>query len=123
MFFMTAHPVMEYLEHKIYLQQSVNKIPLLVLLRLLVMLAFLQTAFCQNNDTMKAMDMGVQTQDNTKSVVPNQARMNMGEEEMDMVHPFFTHMGLPDPVGHYALRLSGVATRDEGHTRGISDFI
>jgi hypothetical protein len=48
--------------------------------------------------------------------------MNMGEEEMDMVHPFFTHMGLPDPVGHYALRLSGVATRDEGHTRGDFGF-
>jgi hypothetical protein len=67
---------------------------------------------------MKGMDMGGQTQDTIKSVAPNQAKMDMAEGEMDMVHPFFTHMGLPDPVGHYALRLSGVATREEGHTRG-----
>jgi hypothetical protein len=70
---------------------------------------------------MKDMDMGGQRQDTTKSVAPIQAEMNMGEGEMDIVHPFFTHMGMPDAVGHYALRLSGVATREEGHTRG--DFV
>jgi len=58
---------------------------------------FIQSAFCQSNDTMKGM--------------------NMGEGEMDFVHPFFTHMGLPDAVGHGDLRLSGVATREEEHTR------
>jgi len=41
---------------------------------------------------------------------------------MDIVHPFFTHMGMPDAVGHYALRLSGVATREEGHTHGDVGF-
>ncbi len=82
-------------EYKLYLLQSGNRISLLALLCLLVIAVFFQPAFCQSSDTMK---------------------------EMDIVHPFFTHMGLPDPVGHYALRLSGVATREEGHTRGDFGF-
>jgi hypothetical protein len=41
---------------------------------------------------------------------------------MDFVHPFFTHMGMPDPVGHGVLRLSGVAIREEGHTLGDFGF-
>jgi hypothetical protein len=104
------------------LLQSGNRISLLALLCLLVIAVFLQPAFCQSNDTMKKMDMGGLTQDTIKSVAPSQAKMNMGEEEMDIVHPFFTHMGMPDPVGHYALRASGVATREEGHTRGDFGF-
>ncbi len=104
--------------HKIHLLRSRSRISLLALLCLLVITVFLQPAFCQSNDTMKEMDMGAQTQDTIKSAAPNQSKMNMAEGEMDMPHPFFTHMGLPDPVGHYALRLSGVATREEGHTRG-----
>jgi hypothetical protein len=109
-------------EHKIHLLQSGNRISLLALLCLLVIAVFLQPAFCQSNDTMKEMDMGGQTQDTMKSVAPNQPKMNMGEGEMDIVHPFFTHMGMPDAVGHYALRLSDVATREEGHTRGDFGF-
>jgi hypothetical protein len=109
-------------EHKIHLLQSGNRIPSLALLCLLVIAVFLQPAFCQSNDAMKEMDMGGQTQDTMKSVVPNQAKMNMVEGEMDMVHPFFTHMGMPDPVGHYVLRLSGVAAREEVRTRGDFGF-
>jgi hypothetical protein len=71
---------------------------------------------------MKGMDMGGQTQDTMKSAEPNQAKMNMDEGEMDMVHPFFTHMGMPEAVGHSALRLSGVSTREEGDTRGDFGF-
>jgi hypothetical protein len=100
------------------LLQSLNRISLFAFLCLLMIMVFLQPAFCQSNDTMKGMDMGGQTQNTVKSAAPNRAKMNMAEGEMDMPHPFFTHMGLPDPVGHYALRLSGVATRAEGHTRG-----
>jgi hypothetical protein len=109
-------------EHKIGLPQSGNGISLFAALCLLVIAAFFQPAFCQSNDTMKKMDMGGQAQDTMKSVAPNRAEMNMGEGEMDIVHPFFTHMGMPDPVGHYALRLSGVAAREEGHTRGDFGF-
>jgi hypothetical protein len=68
------------------------------------------------------MDMGGQTQDTIKSAEPNQAKMNMDEGEMDIVHPFFTHMGMPEAVGHSALRLSGVATRENGDTSGDAGF-
>ena len=109
-------------ELKTHLLRSGSRISLLALLCLVVIAMFLQPAFCQSNDTMKDMDMGAQTQDTSKSAAANQEKMNMAEGEMDIVHPFFTHMGLPDPVGRYALRLSGVATREEGHTRGDFGF-
>jgi len=109
-------------EHKIHLLQSENRISSLKLSCLLMIAVFLQPAFCQSNDTMKKMDMGGQTQDTIKSVEPNQVKMNMDEVEMDIVHPFFTHMGMPESVGHSALRLSGVSTREEGDTRGDFGF-
>lgn len=43
-------------------------------------------------------------------------------DEMEMLHPFFTHMGLPDPVGHVALRLSGVDAQSDGTTVGDFGF-
>jgi hypothetical protein len=109
-------------EYKIHLLQSGNRISSLTLFCLMVIAVFLQPAFCQSNDTMKEMDMGGQTQEAIKSVEPNQAKMNMDEGEMDIVHPFFTHMGMPEAVGHSALRLSGVATCEEGRTRGDAGF-
>jgi hypothetical protein len=107
----------QYSENNIHHLNTRNRISSLALLCLLMMAVFLQPTFCQSNDTMKEMNMVGQTKDTTKSIAPNQAAMNMDEGEMEIVHPFFTHMGMPDPVGHYALRLSGVATREEGHTR------
>ncbi|MCX5656637.1 MAG: hypothetical protein NTZ48_00140 [Candidatus Omnitrophica bacterium] len=109
-------------EYKMHPLRLGNRTSFLVLSCLSVMAVLLQPAFCQSNDTMKGMDMGGQTQDTIKSAAPDQAKMNIGEEEIDMVHPFFTHMGLPDPVGHYALRMSGVAIREEGRTRGDFGF-
>lgn len=89
------------------------------LLYLLVIAAFLQPALGQ---TKKEMDMGGQSQDTTKRVAPNQEKMDMSDGEMEFVHPFFTHMGMPDPAGHYSLRLSGVATRVDGQTQGDFGF-
>jgi hypothetical protein len=109
-------------EYKIHQLQLRSRTSLCALWCLLAIAVFFKPAFCQSNDTMKGMDMGAQTQDTQKSVAPDQAKMDMGEGEMDIVHPFFTHMGMPDPVGHYAMRLSGVAIRDKGHTRGDYGF-
>lgn len=36
----------------------------------------------------------------------------------EVAHPFLTHMGVPDPVGTYSLRLGGTATRADGNTKG-----
>ncbi|MFH1235846.1 MAG: hypothetical protein V1685_02820 [Parcubacteria group bacterium] len=105
-------------EHKIRQLRLGKRVSLLASLCLSVITVYLQPAFCQSNDTMKEMDMGAQKQETIKNVASDQAKMNMGEGEMDIVHPFFTHMGLPDAVGHGDLRLSGVAIRDKGHTSG-----
>jgi len=40
----------------------------------------------------------------------------------EMAHPFFTHEGLPDAVGSYSLRTSGLATRIDGETKGDFAF-
>lgn len=51
---------------------------------------------------------------------PTQApKMNMGNmdgEEQEVAHPFFTHMGVPEAVGVYSLRLGALVTRAEGKT-------
>ena len=43
-------------------------------------------------------------------------------EEAELPHPFFTHMGLPEGVGNFSLRLLGLATRAVGRTDGDVAF-
>lgn len=43
-------------------------------------------------------------------------------EEPELPHPFFTHMGLPEGVGNFNLRLLGLATRADGKTDGDFAF-
>ena len=42
------------------------------------------------------------------------------EEEPELPHPFFTHMGLPEGVGNFNLRVLGLATSADGQTK--ADF-
>lgn len=51
---------------------------------------------------------------------PQAGTTNMAEEEV--AHPFFTHMGVPEAVGVFNLRLAGLATRADGHTDGDFAF-
>jgi hypothetical protein len=44
------------------------------------------------------------------------------KEEGELPHPFFTHMGLPEGVGNFNLRVLGLATRTEGRTEGDFAF-
>jgi hypothetical protein len=44
------------------------------------------------------------------------------EEEAELPHAFFTHMGLPEGVGVFNLRTLGLATRAEGQTEGDFAF-
>jgi hypothetical protein len=44
----------------------------------------------------------------------------MPDEEV--AHPFFTHMGMPEAVGVFNLRLAGLATRVGGRTEGDIGF-
>jgi hypothetical protein len=58
--------------------------------------------------------------------------MKMGDEMEEVAHPFFSHMGVPDAVGVYNLRLSGLLTNNENRKdgdfafhfeTGLTDFI
>jgi hypothetical protein len=40
------------------------------------------------------------------------------KEKAEIAHPFFTHEGLPDPVGSFSMRTSALATRADGSTKG-----
>ncbi len=50
------------------------------------------------------------------------AKMGMDDEEEEVAHPFFTHMGVPEAVGVFNLRLAGLATRLGGRTEGDFAF-
>lgn len=53
---------------------------------------------------------------------PQTGNMEMGDEEEEVAHPFFTHMGVPEAVGIFNLRLAGLATRADGRTKGDFAF-
>ena len=55
------------------------------------------------------------------AVLPQPAAAQMPDEE-EIAHPFFTHEGLPDAVGTYSGRLSGLSTRADGQTEGDFAF-
>ncbi|MCC6208309.1 MAG: hypothetical protein IT488_09170 [Gammaproteobacteria bacterium] len=40
----------------------------------------------------------------------------------EIAHPFLSHEGLPDAVGSYSLRTSGLSTRIDGETKGDFAF-
>ena len=44
----------------------------------------------------------------------------MGDMEEEVAHPFFTHMGIPEAVGMYSLRLSTLLTQMDG--KSTADF-
>ena len=44
------------------------------------------------------------------------------EKAVELPHPFFTHMGLPEGVGNYNLRVLGIATRTDGKSDGDFAF-
>lgn len=47
---------------------------------------------------------------------------NMTDMEEDVAHPFFTHMGMPDAVGTYSLRLSALSTQEDGVSKADFGF-
>ncbi len=44
------------------------------------------------------------------------------ETETEVPHPFLTHMGVPEGVGVFALRVTGLTTRAEGNSEGDFGF-
>jgi len=73
------------------------------------------------NQKMKNIDKPVGNMDNP-----------MGNMEEEVAHPFFTHMGIPEAVGMYSLRLSALSTQMDGKSKpdfgihfetGLSKFV
>lgn len=50
------------------------------------------------------------------------SRAPAAEDAAELPHPFFTHMGLPEGVGNFNLRLLGLASRAGGTTDGDFAF-
>ncbi len=53
---------------------------------------------------------------------PAASKKGSSAMEMEVPHPFFTHEGLPDPVGSFSLRTAAVVTRVDGKTQGDVAF-
>jgi len=51
-----------------------------------------------------------------------ETKMKMGNEMEEVAHPFFSHMGVPEAVGVFNLRLSGLLTNNEGKKDGDFAF-
>lgn len=49
-------------------------------------------------------------------------QMGMTDEEEEVAHPFFTHLGVPEAEGLFDLRLAALATRADGRTKGDLAF-
>jgi hypothetical protein len=83
----------------------------IICIALLFIFIFNQSVFSQNNDTMKMQQQP-----------SNEKNMKMGNEMEEVAHPFFSHMGVPDAVGAFNLRLSGLLTNNEGKKDGDFAF-
>jgi hypothetical protein len=53
---------------------------------------------------------------------PKMNMNNMDGKEQEVAHPFFSHMGMPEGVGVYSIRLGALATRTEDNTEGDFAF-
>jgi len=84
----------------------------MIYIALLITFIINQSVFSQSNDTMK---MQQQPPNKEKS-------MKMGNEMEEVAHPFFSHMGVPDVVGSFNLRLSGLFTNNGGKNDGDFAF-
>ncbi len=51
-----------------------------------------------------------------------QGSMSAPETDGEIAHPFLTHMGVPEGVGVFSLRASGLVTRAEGKSEGDFGF-
>ena len=53
---------------------------------------------------------------------PQTEAAQMHDDDVETAHPFFTHMGMPERVGVYSLRLEGLANRVDGKSKGDFGF-
>jgi|GEM_PF-939955 len=72
---------------------------------------------------LPANSQQMQQKSPTPSAVQDQTMPgDTGGEEEEIAHPFFTHMGIPEGVGVFNLRLLGLVNRVDGATKGDFGF-
>ena len=93
-----------------------NRLPLLVLSSFIVLSPSILPAYSQQMSKMNA----------DSSSVKNQRMKNMdspmGNEEEEVAHPFYSHMGMPEAVGMYSLRLTALSTQMDGKSKADFGF-
>ncbi len=84
-----------------------------------------------NTFSAYSQQMPKMNSDSAKVKNVNDKSSQMSDDE-EIAHPFFTHMGMPEAVGTYSLRLAALATRMDGKTKadfafhfetGLSKFV
>ena len=60
--------------------------------------------------------------DTTKVKYQNKSDKKNQMNDDEIPHPFFTHMGMPEAVGAYSLRLSALSTQMDGKTKADFGF-
>ena len=84
------------------------KIFLLLLVTIVLIISYSVSALAQSQQGQQNMPMDM-------------SNMKMGEE-MEIAHPFFTHMGMPEGLGTLNFRFAGLAIRDNGKIEGDFAF-
>ena len=73
------------------------------------------SGYCQEMSKMNVDSAKVKSQNASD-------KMGQMSDDKDLAHPFFSHMGMPHEVGSFSLRLSALATRIDGKTKGDFAF-
>jgi hypothetical protein len=78
---------------------------------------------CTASFSIYGQQMPKMNTDTSKAIYQNTGdkKTQMNDDE-EIAHPFFTHMGMPDPVRSYSLRLPVTATRMDGNTKADFGF-
>lgn len=98
------------------MKKNISSIRRFIKFSLSSFIIFSVTTFSAYSQQMPKMNM-----DTAKVKNVNNKSSQMSDDE-EIAHPFFTHMGMPEAMGTYSLRLAALATRMDGKTKGDFAF-
>ena len=99
------------------MKKYLSLIPKFLQVSLSCLIALSLSTFSAYSQQMPKMDTDSSSTKNKKMKKMDKRMENMEEE---VAHPFFTHMGIPEAVGMYSLRLSVLSTQMDG--KSTADF-
>jgi hypothetical protein len=74
------------------------------------------SAYCQQMQEMNS------DSSSTKNQRMKNMDMPIDKQEEELAHPFYTHMGMPDDVGTYDLRITALSTQMDGKSKADFGF-